>query len=38
MPLLFKQTSIFLFIAAVVCLLLVKPVGKMMTGVRAGDR
>ena len=38
MPLLFKQTSIFLFVAAVVCLLLVKPVGKMMTGVRAGDR
>ena len=38
MPLLFKQTSIFLFIAAVVCALLVKPVGKMMTGVRAGDR
>jgi POT family proton-dependent oligopeptide transporter len=38
MPALFQQTSIFLFIAAVVCGLLVFPVGKMMTGVRAGDR
>jgi proton-dependent oligopeptide transporter, POT family len=38
MPILFRQTSMFLFIAAVVCALLVKPVGKMMKGVRAGDR
>jgi proton-dependent oligopeptide transporter, POT family len=38
MPALFEQTSIFLFIAAVVCALLVFPVGKMMRGVPAGDR
>ncbi len=38
MPALFQQTSIFLFIAAVVCGLLVFPVGKMMRGVPAGDR
>jgi proton-dependent oligopeptide transporter, POT family len=38
MPILFRQTSIFLFIAAVVCGLLVKPVGRMMKGVPAGDR
>jgi POT family proton-dependent oligopeptide transporter len=38
MPILFRQTSIFLFIAAVVCGLLVFPVGKMMKGVPAGDR
>jgi POT family proton-dependent oligopeptide transporter len=38
MPILFRQTSIFLFIAAVVCALLVFPVGKMMKGVPAGDR
>ena len=38
MPVLFRQTSIFLFIAAVACGLLVYPVGKMMKGVRAGDR
>ena len=38
MPVLFRQTSMFLFIAAVVCALLVIPVGKMMKGVRAGDR
>jgi proton-dependent oligopeptide transporter, POT family len=38
MPILFRQTSMFLFIAAVVCGLLVFPVGKMMKGVPAGDR
>jgi len=38
MPILFRQTSISLFIAAVVCGLLVWPVGKMMRGVPAGDR
>ncbi|MDP9205044.1 MAG: peptide MFS transporter [Gemmatimonadota bacterium] len=38
MPILFRQTSMFLFLAAVVCGLLVFPVGKMMKGVRAGDR
>jgi len=38
MPILFRQTSMFLFIAAVVCGLLVFPVGKMMRGVPAGDR
>jgi POT family proton-dependent oligopeptide transporter len=38
MPILFRQTSIFLFVAAVVCALLVKPVGRMMKGVPAGDR
>jgi POT family proton-dependent oligopeptide transporter len=38
MPILFRQTSMFLFIAAVACALLVYPVGKMMKGVRAGDR
>jgi len=38
MPTLFQQTSFFLFIAAVVCGLLVFPVGKMMRGVPAGDR
>ena len=38
MPALFQQTSMFLFIAAVVCALLVKPVGRMMRGVPAGDR
>jgi POT family proton-dependent oligopeptide transporter len=38
MPILFRQTSIALFVAAVVCALLVKPVGRMMKGVPAGDR
>ena len=38
MPILFRQTSISLFIAAVVCGLLVFPVGKMMKGVPAGNR
>src|SRR5689334_23154585 len=38
MPLLFRQTSISLFIAAVVCGLLVFAVRKMMTGVPAGQR
>lgn len=38
MPILFRQTSMFLFLAAVVCGLLVFPVGKMMRGVPAGDR
>jgi POT family proton-dependent oligopeptide transporter len=38
MPALFQQTSMFLFIAAAVCALLVYPVGKMMRGVPAGDR
>jgi POT family proton-dependent oligopeptide transporter len=38
MPILFRQTSIALFVAAVVCGLLVKPVGRMMKGVPAGDR
>jgi POT family proton-dependent oligopeptide transporter len=38
MPILFRQTSISLFIAAVVCGLLVFPVRKMMRGVPAGNR
>ncbi len=38
MPVLFRQTSLSLFIAAVVCGLLVFPVRKMMRGVPAGDR
>jgi POT family proton-dependent oligopeptide transporter len=38
MPKLFWQTSMWLFIAAVVCGLLVFPVRKMMRGVPAGDR
>jgi POT family proton-dependent oligopeptide transporter len=38
MPILFRQTSMFLFLAAVVCGLLVFPVGRMMKGVPAGDR
>jgi POT family proton-dependent oligopeptide transporter len=38
MPTLFRQTSISLFVAAVVCGLLVFPVRKMMRGVPAGDR
>ena len=38
MPTLFWWTSIGLFVAAVICGLLVFPVGKMMKGVRAGDR
>jgi proton-dependent oligopeptide transporter, POT family len=38
MPALFRQTSLSLFIAAVVCGLLVFPVRKMMRGVPAGDR
>ncbi|MDQ6690657.1 MAG: peptide MFS transporter [Gemmatimonadota bacterium] len=38
MPRLFWQTSIGLFVAAVVCGLLVFPVRKMMRGVPAGDR
>jgi proton-dependent oligopeptide transporter, POT family len=38
MPTLFWQTSLWLFIAAVVCGLLVFPVRKMMRGVPAGDR
>ncbi|HEV2018483.1 MAG TPA: MFS transporter, partial [Gemmatimonadaceae bacterium] len=38
MPRLFMQTSIWLFIAAVVCGLLVFPVRRMMRGVPAGDR
>jgi proton-dependent oligopeptide transporter, POT family len=38
MPILFRQTSISLFIAAAVCGLLVFPVRKMMKGVPAGDR
>ncbi len=38
MPILFRQTSISLFIAAVVCGLLVFPLRKMMRGVPAGNR
>jgi POT family proton-dependent oligopeptide transporter len=38
MPILFRQTSISLFIAAVVCGLLVFPVRKMMRGVPAENR
>jgi POT family proton-dependent oligopeptide transporter len=38
MPILFRQTSMWLFIAAVVCGLLVFPVRKMMRGVPAADR
>jgi POT family proton-dependent oligopeptide transporter len=38
MPALFKQTSLSLFAAAVVCALLVFPVRRMMRGVPAGDR
>ena len=38
MPILFRQTSMWLFVAAVVCGLLVFPVRKMMRGVPAGDR
>ena len=38
MPTLFRQTSLSLFIAAVVCGLLVFPVRRMMKGVPAGDR
>jgi len=38
MPALFKQTSLSLFAAAVVCGLLVFPVRRMMRGVPAGDR
>jgi POT family proton-dependent oligopeptide transporter len=38
MPALFRQTSISLFIAAVVCGLLVFPVRRMMRGVPAGQR
>ena len=38
MPVLFWQTSLFLFIAAVLCGLLVFPVRKMMRGVPAGNR
>jgi POT family proton-dependent oligopeptide transporter len=38
MPALFQQTSLFLFVAAVLCGLLVFPVRKMMRGVPAGNR
>ena len=38
MPLLFRQTSLFLFLAAIVCGLLVFAVRKMMKGVPAGQR
>jgi hypothetical protein len=38
MPILFRQTSVSLFVAAAVCGLLVFPVRKMMKGVPAGDR
>ena len=38
MPILFRQTSIFLFIAAVVCGLLVIPVRNMMRDVPEGNR
>jgi hypothetical protein len=38
MPILFRQTSLFLFIAAVACGLLVIPVRKMMRDVPAGNR
>jgi POT family proton-dependent oligopeptide transporter len=38
MPILFRQTSMFLFIAAVVCGLLVIPVRKMMRDVPEGNR
>jgi proton-dependent oligopeptide transporter, POT family len=38
MPILFRQTSMSLFIAAVVCGLLVYPVGRMMRSVPAANR
>jgi POT family proton-dependent oligopeptide transporter len=38
MPILFRQTSMFLFIAAIVCGLLVIPVRKMMRDVPEGNR
>jgi proton-dependent oligopeptide transporter, POT family len=38
MPILFRQTSMFLFIAAAVCALLVIPVRRMMRDVPAGNR
>jgi POT family proton-dependent oligopeptide transporter len=38
MPILFRQTSMFLFIAAVVCALLVIPVRRMMRDVPAANR
>jgi proton-dependent oligopeptide transporter, POT family len=38
MPILFRQTSMSLFIAAIVCGLLVFPVRKMMRAVPSGDR
>jgi POT family proton-dependent oligopeptide transporter len=38
MPILFRQTSMFLFIATVVCGLLVIPVRRMMRDVPAGNR
>ena len=38
MPALFRQTSIFLFVAAIVCGLLVFAVRRMMKGVPAGQR
>ena len=38
MPVLFRQTSLSLFAAAVVCGLLVFPVNRMMRGVPAADR
>jgi POT family proton-dependent oligopeptide transporter len=38
MPILFRQTSMWLFVAAVVCGLHVFPVRKMMPGVPAADR
>jgi POT family proton-dependent oligopeptide transporter len=38
MPVLFRQTSLSLFVAAVVCGLLVFPVNRMMRGVPAADR
>jgi POT family proton-dependent oligopeptide transporter len=38
MPVLFRQTSMFLFIGAVACGLLVYPVGRMMRGVPASER
>jgi len=38
MPILFRQTSLFLFIAAIACGLLVIPVRKMMRDVPAGNR
>jgi len=38
MPILFRQTSLFLFIAAIVCGLLVIPVRRMMSDVPAANR